>query len=79
MSDCKQLLLTLNKTSMMMRLFPAELMTMDRLGSYENELKDIQNKLLEFCDMVMNYSFNDYAGQAIPKTKEGQIMNADCW
>ena len=45
----------------------------------QNELKDIQNKLLEFSDMVMNYSFNDYAGQAIPKTKEGLIMNTDYW
>ena len=79
MSDCKQLLLTLNKTSMMVRLFLGELMTMDCLGSYEKELKDVQNKLLEFCDMVMNYSFNDYDGQVIPKTKEGQIMNAEYW
>ena len=77
--DNQQLLLDMNKVGTMIRMFPAQLMTMDRLSSYEIELKEIRDQFLEFSGKVVMYAMNHVNVEIAPKTGNGKLMNAEFW
>ena len=71
--DNQQLMLAMNKVDTMMRMFPLRIINMDRLSSYEQDLKDIRNQFLEFFNKLL------WLMQNIPKNVNGKKMNAECW
>ena len=77
--DNQQLMLAMNRMDTMMRMFPTQLMTMDRLSSYEQELKDIRTQFLEFSDKVVMFAMTHANAQKIPRTGDGKTMNAEFW
>ena len=54
--DNQQLMLAMNKVDTMMRMFPTRIINMDRLSSYEQDLKDIRNQFLEFYNKVLMFA-----------------------
>ena len=49
-------MLAMNKVDTMMRMFPTRILNMDRLSSYEQDLKDIRNQFLEFYNKVLMFA-----------------------
>ena len=77
--DNKDLLLEMNKVDTKMRMFPVQLMTMDRLGSYEQVLTGLMDQFLEFSTKVVTFAIN-YAGTPNPPLNgDGQPMNVEFW
>ena len=54
--DNQQLMLAMNKVDTMMRMFPTRIINMDRLSSYEQDLKDIRNQFLKFYNKVLIFA-----------------------
>ena len=77
--DNKELMLALNKVHTMIRMFPTQLMTMDRLTSYEQELKDIRTQFLEFSNKVVLFAIDHAIAQNPPKTGDGKVMDGNFW
>ena len=63
----------MDKVDTLIRMFPVQLMTMDmnRLISYEQELKDIRDLFLEFSTKLLT--------KDAPRTGEAPEMNVDYW
>ena len=63
----------MDKVDTLIRMFPVQLMTMDmnRLISYEQELKDIRDLCLEFSSKLLT--------KDAPRTGEAPEMNVDYW
>ena len=62
-----------------MRMFPLHLMTIDRLDSYDQELKGIRDQFLEFSTKVATFAINYSSAQSAPKAGNGQLMNPEYW
>ena len=77
--DNQQLILDMNRVDTTMRMFPTELMTVDRLSSYEQELKEIRNLFLEFSTKIVTYAMNYANEQSAPKSSDGSLMNVRFW
>ena len=77
--DSKQLMLEMSKVDTLIRMFPAELMTMDRLNSYEQELKDIRNQFLAFATKVVTFAISHVNSVDSLKTGDGTPMNVEFW
>ena len=78
-SDNTQLMLVFHEVDTMIRLFPCNLMSVDRLSSYEQKLQDIETKFLEFSRKVVMFAMDHSSDQAAPKTGDGSPMDSGYW
>ena len=62
-----------------MASFPAELMTPDRLDTYNSELKEIRDKFLDLSTQVMTFSMTFLDCADPPKSIEGAAMDVTWW
>ena len=75
----QQLLLSSKRVETLMRMFPVNLMTMDRLKTYESELEKIRDKYMEFSDKVVLFSSNYPTNSNFVKSAEGIVMDINYW
>ena len=74
-SDNRQLMMDYHEVDTMIRLFPSNLMSVDRLSSYEQKLQDIETKFLEFSRKVVMFAMDHSSEQAVPKAGNGSSMD----
>ena len=75
----KKLLISLHAVETMISSFPSQLMTPDRMDTYNVELKEIRDRFLEFSTMVLTFSMSFLNCSDPPKTAEGMAMNVSWW
>ena len=75
-SDNTQLMLVFHEVYTMIRLFSCNLMSVDRLSSYEQKLQDIETKFLEFSRKVVMFAMDHTSEQAAPKAGDGSPMDS---
>ena len=75
----QELLLSMNRIDNLIRMFPVELMTLDRLRSYEPELEKIRDKYSEFSDKVVMFAFTFATTSNFVVTADGTAMNIEYW
>ena len=78
-SDSRQLMTDFHGVDTMIRLFPSNLMSVDILSSYEQKLKDIEDKFLEFSRKVVMFAMDHSSEQAVPKAGDGSSMDSGYW
>ena len=78
-ADSRKLQLSKHAVETLIKSFPAELMTLDRLDSYSAELKEIRDRFLEFSTQVMTYALTFLNCDDPPKSVDGADMNVDYW
>ena len=75
----QELLLLMNRIDNLIRMFPVELMTLDRLKSYEPELEKIRDKYSEFSDKVVMFTLTFATSRNFIVTADGTAMNIEYW
>ena len=78
-TEGKKLLISLHKVETLIKSFPTELMTFDRLETYNLELKDIRDKFLEFSMEVLTFSMSFANIDTPPLDPNGAPMNVSYW
>ena len=73
------MLLALHNVEIMISTFPPDHMTVDRLSSYNDELREIRDKFREFSGMVLVFAMNFVNTADPPKSSGGQDMNVNWW
>ena len=78
-AECRKLMLSQHAVETLINSFPHELMTADRLDSYNTELKEIRDKFLEFSTQVMTFSMSFLNCEEPPKALDGTAMDVPYW
>ena len=76
----KNLLKAMNSVEVRIDSFPVNLMTVDRLHSYHEELQAIKDKFFAFTDLVLSYSMETLSTEEpLPKNRQGQELTIQYW
>ena len=78
-AESRKMQLAVHSLKALIRTFPPDLMTLDRMESYNTELKEIRDKFLEFSTLVMTYSMTFLHCDDPPKSLEGAAMDVEFW
>ena len=80
LSRNKSLLNAKNAVDVRIDSFPVQLMTMDRLSSYQADLASIKEKFFELSELVLCYSMENFStSDPLPKNNNGQELTPQYW
>ena len=77
--QCRKLLLSQHAVETLIKSFPATLMTEDRLDNYNQELKQIRDKFLDFSTLVLSHSMSFINTAVHPKGADGTVLDIAFW
>ena len=77
--DTQSLYLAMNKVNTLQRMFPVELMTLDRLTSYNQELDKITQSYMDFNEKVALFGMHHSLAEFFVTNADGKSLNVDYW